>query len=119
MAESKTWKGSCHCGSVRYEVDTDLSKVIECNCSMCGRAGTMLTFVPTSSFRLLSGEDSQTDYQFNKHHIHHTFCKVCGIKSFARGTGSDGTVMVAVNARCLEGVDPRELKTTFYDGRSS
>jgi len=52
---------------------------------MCGRAGTLLTFVPATQFNLLSGEPALTDYQFNRHAIHHLFCKVCGIKSFARG----------------------------------
>jgi hypothetical protein len=30
-------KGSCHCGKVAYEVETDLEQVIECNCSICRR----------------------------------------------------------------------------------
>src|SRR3954465_3194460 len=101
-----TYTGSCHCGAVRYEATLDLQKpVISCNCSMCGRTGTLLTFIPESDFKLLQGEDALTDYQFNKHVIHHLFCTVCGTKSFARGVGRDGAPTVAVNARCLEGVD--------------
>lgn len=30
----------------------------------------------------------------------------------------DGTPMVAINARCLEGVDPASLKVVHFDGRS-
>lgn len=112
-------KGSCHCGQVRYEVELDLdAPVISCNCSMCGRSGTLLAFVPKEKFRLLSGEEALSDYQFNKHLIHHLFCKTCGIKSFARGKRSDGQEMVAINARCLEGVDPQGLKVTPVDGKS-
>jgi hypothetical protein len=113
----QTYTGSCHCGAVRYDVTTELAKVISCNCSMCGRSGTLLTFVPEASFRLLQGEDHLTDYQFNKHVIHHVFCKTCGIKSFARGKGPDGAGMVAINARCLEGVDLGSLEVQAYDGR--
>ena len=91
MSEIKTHAGGCHCGRVRYEVDLDLSKpVIACNCSMCGRAGTLLTFVPTESFRLLSGEAVLREYKFNHLVIQHLFCGNCGIKSFARGKGRDG-----------------------------
>src|SRR5215470_5073687 len=80
------YAGGCHCGAVRYTVEADLSQpVMSCNCSMCGRAGTLLSFVPSEKFKLEQGSDSLTDYQFNKHAIHHLFCKVCGIKSFARG----------------------------------
>lgn len=112
-------RGSCHCGAVRYEVDLDLSKpVIACNCSMCGRSGTLLSFVPASQFTLLSGEQALSDYQFNKHAIHHLFCKTCGIKPFARGKTQDGTPTVAVNVRCLEGVDLEALTIRTVDGKS-
>jgi hypothetical protein len=118
MSEAKLHAGGCHCGKVRYEVKLDLEKpVISCNCSMCGRVGSLLTFVPAAEFKLLSGEDSLTDYQFNKHVIHHLFCKACGIKSFARGKGRDGGDMVAINARCLDGVDVAGLNVTLYDGK--
>lgn len=91
---------------------------MSCNCSMCGRAGTYLTFVPAQQFTLLSGEEALTDYQFNKKHIHHLFCGTCGIKSFARGLGPGGVEMVAINARCLDDVAPDQLKITSYNGKS-
>src|SRR4051794_35305979 len=98
MSELQTYSGGCHCGKVRYDVKLDLgAPVIACNCSMCGRVGSLLSFVPESQFTLKSGADTLTDYQFNKHRIHHVFCKVCGIKSFARGTRPDGSAMVAIN----------------------
>lgn len=112
-------KGGCHCGKVRYEVAVDLAHpVIACNCSMCGRSGTLLTFVPADKFTLLSGEGQLTDYQFGKKHIHHLFCKVCGIKSFARGQGKGGPT-VAINTRCLDDVEPAQLNVTNYDGKSA
>jgi hypothetical protein len=119
MGETKTYVGGCHCGKVRYHVSLDLSApAVACNCSICGRTGTLLTFVPASQFTLERGEDALTDYQFNKKIIHHLFCSTCGVRSFARGTGRDGSPMVAINARCLEGVDPAELQIQAYDGRS-
>jgi hypothetical protein len=84
---------------------------------MCGRSGTLLSFVPADQFTLESGEDVLTDYVFNKHVIHHLFCRVCGIKSFARGTGRDGPT-VAVNTRCLDGVDIAKLNVAPFDGKS-
>jgi hypothetical protein len=119
MSNLETYTGSCHCGKVRYQVKIDLAKpVISCNCSMCGRSGTLLSFVPADQFTLLSGEEVLTDYQFNKHVIHHTFCSVCGIKSFARGVGRDGSATVAINTRCIDGVDVARLTLMPFDGKS-
>jgi hypothetical protein len=118
MSGLKTHLGGCQCGKVRYEVRLDLADpVIACNCSMCGRSGTLLTFVPAAQFKLLSGEDNLTDYQFNRHAIHHLFCRTCGIKSFARGSGKDGPT-VAINARCIDDVEVATLNVTPFDGRS-
>jgi hypothetical protein len=119
MSEPSTYQGSCHCGAVRYTVEADLAQpVMSCNCSMCQRAGTLLTFAPSDKFKLEQGSESLTDYQFNKHVIHHLFCKVCGVKSFARGKNRSGQDIVAINVRCLEGVDPSKLEVKQVDGRS-
>lgn len=110
-------RGSCHCGAVRYTVELDTTaSAITCNCSMCGRAGTLLQFVPPDKFTLEQGEANLTDYQFAKHVIHHLFCKTCGIKPFARGQGPHGP-MIAINVRTLEDVDPFAVPTTQYNGK--
>ena len=70
------------------------------------------------SFKLVSGEGATTEYQFNKHNIHHLFCATCGIQSYAHGKGPGGAEMAAVNVRCLDGVDVDSLKMKKVDGRS-
>jgi|SRR6185436_16538355 len=118
MADVKTYNGSCHCGSVRYEVSTELKSVIQCNCSICSRVGYLLTFVAPEQFKLLAGEEKLSDYQFNKKNIHHLFCSSCGVHGFGRGTGPGGKQMYAVNVRCLEGVDVGGLTINSFDGKS-
>lgn len=114
-----THHGGCHCGAVRFHVDLDLSKPgIVCNCSMCSRSGTVLSFVPTKQFVLEQGEGNLADYQFNKKVIHHLFCKTCGIKAFGRGIGPGGAEVVAVNVRCLDNVDLDKVPTQKHDGKS-
>jgi hypothetical protein len=113
-----TYTGGCHCGNVRYEVQAELTQVISCNCSMCSKRASLLSFVPATQFTLLSGEESLTDYQFNKKIIHHLFCSICGIGSFGRGIGPNGVEMVALNVRCLDDVDLSTLTITPYDGKS-
>jgi hypothetical protein len=118
MAETTTYDGGCHCGAVRYRVTMALEGVVSCNCSICSKTGALLAFAPATQLELLGGEDSLTDYQFGKKRIHHLFCKRCGIRSFARGARPDGTPVVAVNVRCLDGVDAAALPVRSFDGKS-
>jgi hypothetical protein len=118
MPERRTYTGGCHCGQVRFEVESALEPVINCNCSICQKRGALLTFVPTAQFKIVSGEEELTDYQFNKKIVHHLFCRQCGIGSFARGRGPDGSEMIAINVRCLDDVDIGALTLTPYDGKN-
>jgi hypothetical protein len=118
MPETKAYQGGCHCGAVRFEVATDLAQVISCNCSICTKRGLLPTFVGADSFTLRAGEAALADYQFGRKRIHHLFCRHCGIESFARGTGPDGTPMVAINVRCLDEVDLGALAPTPFDGKN-
>lgn len=113
-----THKGSCHCGAVTYEVKGDFATALRCNCSHCKRKGMLLGFVPEETFTLLSGEEALTTYQFNKHHIDHTFCKTCGVQSFSHGHDGNGNYMYAINLNCLEDIDSFSLPTQDYDGAS-
>jgi hypothetical protein len=118
MAQT-THHGGCHCGAVRFHVDIDLAKpAIMCNCSICSRSGTVLSFVPVSQFVLEQGEGNLTDYQFNKNVVHHLFCKTCGIKAFGRGIGPGGAEMAAINVRCLDDINLDEVPTQKFDGKS-
>ena len=114
----KDYQGSCHCGAVSYRVSLDLdAPVTTCNCSICQRSGTMLSFVPADTFHLDSGADDLTVYQFGKKHLEHPFCKTCGIRSFSRGTAPDGKMMIAVNVRCLKDVELGGLTVKEFNGR--
>jgi hypothetical protein len=118
MTEPTLHGGGCHCQKVRYEVNIAADAAMGCNCSMCSKKGTLFSFVEPSAFTLKSGEDNLTDYQFNKHNIHHLFCKSCGVTSFARGTKRDGSPMIAINVRCLDGFDLDAVTVKMVDGRS-
>jgi hypothetical protein len=112
------YHGSCQCQAVTFDATLDLDHTVTCNCSRCQRLGSVLSFTPAEKFRLRSGEDALTEYRFGSKKIGHQFCKVCGIEPFAYGVSPDGAPMVGVNVNCLDGVDPRALKSTHYDGRS-
>ena len=118
MSEGMRWRqGGCHCGAVRFEVETpSVIEVEDCNCSMCARTGFLHIIVPTSRFRLLQGQDKLTSYTFNTGVARHMFCGVCGVKAFyVPRSNPDG---YSVNLRCLD--DPRgfdEVRIVNFDGR--
>lgn len=118
MAEQMTWRGGgCHCGAVRFEVQSpDVVEVENCNCSICDRTGFLHLIVPASRFRLLQGSERITTYTFNTGAAKHMFCAVCGVKSFyVPRSNPDG---FSVNLRCLD--DPRsfaEVRVVDFDGR--
>ena len=109
------YQGGCHCGAVRFEVEAeDDVTVSDCNCSICNMTGFLHLIVPKSKFRLLQGADQITTYTFNTGVAKHTFCKVCGIKSFyTPRSNPDG---VDVNVRCLD-TRPAQVKIKPFDGQ--
>jgi len=96
--------GSCHCGAVRFEIESDFPELTTCDCSMCRRRGATMVKVHESHFRLLAGEEALTLYQFHTHTAKHYFCKVCGIYPFHRKRVTPD--FYGVNVACLDGFDP-------------
>jgi hypothetical protein len=106
----RTYKGSCHCGAVRYEADIDFTQgTARCNCSICFKSRTWMAFVPPDALRLLSGEQSLCDYQFGRKRIHHLFCAQCGVRPFSRGRDDQGNELYAIRVNSLDNVDPQVL----------
>ena len=112
------YTGSCHCGTIKYEVEGELQSAMACNCSICQRKGSLLWFVPRAALQLATPEDATRVYTFNKHLLKHRFCPVCGIHPYAEGTDSKGNAMAAINVRCLEEIDLAAIPVTHFDGRA-
>jgi hypothetical protein len=117
----KTYKGSCHCGAVRFEAEIDLSQpTYRCNCSICRRTRFWPAVVMPEHFRLLAGEAQLTQYLFNTRKNHHFFCSICGVRAFGVGNETPVGKMYGVNVMCLEDVSEEELSglsITYVDGR--
>jgi len=114
-----THAGSCHCGRIAFELEGEVDKAIDCNCSMCRRRGALLAFYPREALRLSTPEADMATYTFNKHALQHRFCPACGIAPFSEGVDPrSGAKTVAVNVRCLPDVDLDALSITKVDGAS-
>jgi hypothetical protein len=123
----KTYSGSCHCGTVRYQADIDLSEgTNKCNCSICTKARAWFVLVKPDRFRLLAGAEAQGEYQWtppgrSNPILHYLFCKTCGVRAFGWGeTKSLGGKWYFVSVASLDDADPDELAAApirYADGR--
>jgi hypothetical protein len=111
-------QGSCHCGRIAFEVEADITQVMQCNCSHCSRKGYLLAFLPKQQVRLTTPESNLSTYLFNKHVIRHHFCGRCGCAPIASGKDRAGNDTVAVNVRCLPDFDLANVTVVQVDGRS-
>jgi hypothetical protein len=99
--------GSCHCGAVRFEIETDFPELTTCDCSICSRRNALMVKVHESRFHLLAGEASLTEYQFHTRTARHYFCKVCGIYPFHRKRVTPDHL--GINVHCLEEFSPQGI----------
>jgi hypothetical protein len=113
----QTCNGGCHCGRVKFEVEIqDVVNVNRCNCSICKKSGYLHVIVSSDRFRLLSGEESITDYRFHSGVARHLFCKICGIKSFyVPRSHPEG---YSVNLNCLDLPEDTEILIKEFDGQN-
>jgi ADP-ribosyl-[dinitrogen reductase] hydrolase len=76
-----SFKGSCLCGAVRYEIDGLDSPIRHCHCQSCrkaqGASYNTSVHVARERFRWLEGEDKLTSYESSPGKFRR-FCSICG-----------------------------------------
>ncbi|NHQ85543.1 GFA family protein [Iodobacter sp. HSC-16F04] len=105
----ETKQGSCHCGTVVFEVDLaqGFENLRRCNCSLCSRKGAIIASVPVEGLRVIKGENMLSIYQWNTKIAKHYFCKVCGIYTHHQRRSNPS--QFGFNVACIAGVNPFEL----------
>jgi hypothetical protein len=110
--------GSCHCRTVRFEVEIDASTGSECNCSICTKLAIKGGIVKPEAFTLLSDAGELGIYEWASKTSTRHFCKHCGVHCFGRGSLPQlGGAFVSVNLNCLDDVDPNAIQLSYWDGR--
>jgi hypothetical protein len=118
IASMTTYTGSCHCGTVRFEVDAEIDRVRSCDCSICAKRGALNYRVPKESLCLLTAWEDLTVYRWGSRTAKDYFCRKCGILPFRRPSdpspqelreGIEPFDGWAVNVRCLRDIDLKAL----------
>ena len=120
----KTYHGSCHCGTVRYEADIDLAAGTgKCNCSICTKIRNWAVTLKPMAFRLLAGDAALSGYQFATKSGHYHFCSRCGTQVFSKAHVPElGGDVVSVRVATLDDAPPEELTAgpvTYANGRDN
>jgi hypothetical protein len=114
---SLAWhEGSCHCGAVRFEIETDFPELTTCDCSICVRRNALMVKVHESKFVLLQGQEQVTEYRFHTQTARHSFCSVCGIYTFHRKRVTPD--FLGINVFCLDGFDPSGIPIRATIGKA-
>ncbi len=108
--------GTCHCGAVKFEIETDFPELTTCDCSICRRKNALMVKVHEDRFKLLSGEESLAEYRFHTRTARHFFCKTCGIYPFHRKRVTPD--YLGINVFCLDGFDPSGIPVRQTTGAS-
>ena len=109
-----TWNGACHCGTVRFKIEGEVSEVITCGCSLCAMRNVRMAQVHESALTLVAGEEALALYAWNTGVAKHRFCKVCGVYVFHRKRAAPDRF--GVNVECLEGFDPAAFPFRAAEG---
>ena len=110
----RTLRGSCHCGRVRFQIESDLAELTTCDCSICRRKNALMVTVHESHFALLDGADALTEYRFHTQTARHFFCRHCGIYPFHRKRVTPD--FVGINVFCLDDFDPAGIPVRATHG---
>lgn len=122
---SKHYKGSCHCGRIRFEANIDLTQGTgKCNCTSCWKKRWWSVRVKPEDFRGLGGEENMSGYKPGSERGHRGFCRQCGVIAYGwvdKAEWNDAEY-VSVNVAALDDLDPRELVAApvqYMDGRNN
>ena len=105
----ETYTGSCHCGAIRFEADLDLEEGSNrCNCSYCAKARAWFAFAKGGERLRLLEASGVSEYRWTppgspEPNLTYTFCRICGVRTFARGElASLGGTFHAVSVPTLD-----------------
>ena len=77
-----SYRGVCHCGNVRSELDSESDvHVHRCNCSICDRVGYLYLIIAPSALNLIASWGALSVCTFNTDVAEHDSCKTLGCKT--------------------------------------
>lgn len=113
--EPKMLQGSCHCGTVRWQVQEMPGSATACNCTTCRRYGALWAYGYEGEDVHVSGS---TKLYVRGTSLGFHFCLECGCVAYWRSLESseEGRRRIAVNLRLAEPESIAHLPIDHFDG---
>ena len=111
--------GSCHCGSVHFELKNNPKLVVNCHCDECkkrnGSAFSTYMAVSENDLMLTKGEEALKQYEVEEEGIKH-FCAECGSPVYNKNYRFPGLYMVFYGA-FAQAVDFKPAFNVFCESK--
>ncbi len=107
-------RAACHCGAVRITMEPDPTWVLDCNCSICRRYGTLWAYSwdrigrRTLDARLIQGTEDLEVYIWGDREIGFHRCRHCGCVTHHTALAAP-EILRGVNARMFVDFDPAQV----------
>lgn len=119
---STTFRGSCHCGNITFELDWlgDASTIAarRCGCTFCTKHGGVWTSNPSGALRVrLSKPAMVTRYEFGTETATFFVCARCGAVPLVTSR-IEGRDYAVVNVNSFDGVEASRIQVApaSFDG---
>lgn len=112
-------KGSCHCGSVSFELVRLPEWRSECNCSVCRRLGTLWGYYREEEVHFVGRLEATETYVWGDRTLAFHRCRTCGCTTHWQRLDPKQENRMAVNTRLLEPSVLAGVPLRHYDGADS
>jgi hypothetical protein len=105
-------KGSCCCGSIRFELSAEPTMMGTCHCSRCRKVGaSTFVFVKRDALKWIEGRDFVARYEPDPPYLYaRCFCRKCGT---ALGEIDSDQETFPIAANCLD--DDPVVRNLFHE----
>ncbi|NRA86875.1 MAG: GFA family protein [Rhizobiales bacterium] len=116
---SKTIKGSCHCGAVKYRFNDTPDFALKCNCSMCLKLGALWVYSHADNVEIIAKPNVTIAYSYGDKNLAFHSCKTCGCTTHWVKLKGDIAAKKAVNLNLADPQQINQIKQRNFDGADS
>lgn len=116
MGRTIFYKGSCHCGAVKFRLFVEPRWLVSCNCSICSRLGALWAHIESDEVAVEYEKGSTIAYSWAEETLEFHTCKYCGCTTHWENVDPETHTRMAVNFRMCSSDDMANFRIRILDG---